>query len=390
MTRKARKPSVDLARPRVALVTNVLSHYRVPCFQQLAEHLGDGFDLFVLTETMAHRHYVMAQGEHHLPVHVLPGRRWRRPPDDDIHWNDIGPVLKGRYDAVILGGWSEPTFLLLWLRHLLRRTKVYFWVESTLVDRHRAGSRELLKKILLRGAAGCLVPGQRAAEYCRHLGMAEERIFTVPNATDRVYFRGQADALAPRRDALRQEFGLDAPAFFFVGRLVESIKGVEPLIRAVAQLSNAGHRLHLLLAGEGPDADTYRDLAASLGAPVRLLGNLDHDTLCRYYAATDGLVLPSRSEVWGFVLNEGMEFGLPLVVSEAVGAGPDLVGGNGFIVPVGDVDALAQAIEQLLDADTRRRFGAASRQRVEAYSPESWAQGVLTALGLPGTPETSP
>ena len=382
--RESRKP------PKVALVTNVLSHYRVPCFQRLAEHLGDGFDLYVLTETMAHRHYVMAQGEHDLPVHVLPGRRWQRPPDDDIHWNDIGPVLEGRYDAVILGGWSEPTFLLLWLRHLLRRTKIYFWIESTLVDRHRAGNRELLKKILLRFAAGCLVPGQRAAEYCHHLGMAKERIFTVPNATDRAYFRGQADALAPQRDALRQAFDLDAPAFFFVGRLVESIKGVGPLIHAVAQLSDAGHRLHLLLAGEGPDADAYRELAASLNAPVRLLGNLDHDTLCRYYAATDGLILPSRSEVWGFVLNEGMEFGLPLVVSEAVGAGPDLVQGNGFIVPVGDVDALADALRRLLDAATRQKLGEASRRIVEAYSPESWARGVLKALGLSETLETTP
>lgn len=373
-----------MAPPKVALVTNVLSHYRVPCFRRLADYLGGSFDLYVLTADMAHRHYVMAQGEHDLPVQVLPGRRWRRPPDDDIHWNDIGPVLRGKYDAVILGGWSEPTFLLLWLRHLWRRTKIYFWVESTLVDRQRAGGREALKRLLLWRAAGCLVPGQRAAEYCRQLGMAEERIFTVPNATDRHFFRQQAESWAPRRADLRDELGIHSPMFLFVGRLVESIKGVEPLIRAVAQLAEEGHELCLVLAGEGPDAASYEELGRSLGAPLRLVGNLDHDSLCRYYAAADGLVLPSRSEVWGFVLNEGMEFGLPLVVSDQVGAGPDLVaeGDNGFIVPVGDVAALADALRPLLDPETARRFGEVSRRKIEAYSPDHWARGVLRALDI--------
>ena len=87
---------------------------------------------------------------------------------------------------------------------------------------------------------------------------------------------------------------------------------------------------------------------------VRFLGNLDHEELCRYYAATDALVLPSLSEPWGFVLNEAMEFGRPLVVSDAVGAGPDLVRGNGFVHPAGDVEALAEALEQLAtDPDQR-------------------------------------
>ncbi len=371
--------------PKVALVTNVLSHYRVPCFARLAHYLGDNLDIFLLASEMEHRHYVMAKEEHGLPVHLLPGRRWKRPPEDDFHWNDIAPVVQGKYDVLILGGWAEPTYLLLWLRHLPRRTRVFFWIESTLADRDRGGHRERLKRLLLWRAAGCLVPGQRAGEYCHHLGMAKERIFVVPNATDRDYFRRQANALVPQRQAIRQQLGLKVPTFLFVGRLVESIKGVEILIRAIARLATEGHALELLVAGEGPDSEAYVALSQELGAPVRLLGNLDHDTLCRYYAATDGLVLPSRSEVWGFVLNEAMEFGQPLVVSEAVGAGPDLVAPeeNGFIVPVGEVDALAAALRQLLDPATRQRFGDASRQRIEDFSPDHWARGVLKAIGLP-------
>lgn len=377
------RPSHGQSGPRVALVTNVLSHYRVPCFQELAAALPGRFDLFLLTERMAHRHYVMASEDGGLAPTVLSGRSFRRPPDDDFHWNDIGPVLRGRYDVLILGGWSEPTLLWLWLRHRFKATRIFFWTESTLVDRHRAPSREWLKRTLLRGATGCLVPGNRAADYCVHLGMAREQVFCAPNATDRAYFRGRADELLPQREALRQELGLEHPTVLFVGRLVESIKGIESVLRALSRLAEDGVESELVLAGEGPEADHYRQLASSLGVRARLLGNVDHDTLCRWYAASDLLTLPSRSEVWGFVLNEAMEFGLPLVVSDAVGAAGDLVvdGEHGAIVPVGDAERFATALGPLLrDPALRRRQGDACRRHIEAYDPRRWAAGVVQAI----------
>lgn len=377
--------------PRVALVTNVLAHYRVPCFRRLGEALPTGLDLFLLTESMAHRHYVMAQGDGEasaasqlgpaVRTEVLPGRSWRRPPFDDVHWNQTAPVHRGRYDVLILGGWAEPTFLELWLRHWPRRTRVFFWVESTLRDSRRVGWKEWPKRLLLAGAAGCLVPGRRSAAYCAALGMPRERIHTAPNATDGAWFRRQAEALAPQRSALRGEFGLDGPTALFVGRLVETFKGIEGLLRAVALVPG----LRLLMAGEGPDRGAYEALATQLelGDRARFLGNLDHERLCRAYAAVDMLVLPSRSETWGFVLNEGMEFGLPLVVSDAVGAVDDLVveGDNGFIVPSGDVRALGDALGRLArDEALRLRLGEASRRRIEAFSPDAWARGVLAAV----------
>ncbi len=83
-----------------------------------------------------------------------------------------------------------------------------------------------------------------------------------------------------------------------------------------------------------------------------------------------------------------MEFGLPLVVSDAVGAGPDLVRDNGFIVPAGDVAALAEALERLAaDEDLRRRMGRSSRVLIEKYSPERWVRGVLRAVrAVTGSP----
>ena len=139
---------VQTSTPKVALVTNVLAHYRVPCFQKLADRMPGYITFFLLTEEMSHRHYVMAKGTNGLPVVTLPGWRWSRSTHDDIHLNDIRPVLRGGYDLIILGAWDEPTYLLLWLTGLLRRQHIMFWIESTAEDGPRSPVKERMKKIV--------------------------------------------------------------------------------------------------------------------------------------------------------------------------------------------------------------------------------------------------
>ncbi len=371
-------------RPRVALVTNVLAHYRVPGFRRLMELLPGTVDFFLLTRKMTHRHYVFAQSQDTLPVLSLRGWRWPRPPHDDLHLNDVRPVLRGKYDAVILGGWDEPTYLLLWMWAVFQRRKVIFWVESTGKDNLRRGMKERFKRVLLNRASACIVPGQSASVYCHQLGVPQGQIFTAPNSADREYFRSQADCLLPLRSTMRLAAGLDGLVILFVGRLVEALKGVSALIRACGQLQRDKKKVSLLLAGEGPDRKSYEELIREeklLG--VRFLGTLDHEKLCRYYAMADVLVQPSRSEPWGFVLNEGMEFGLPLVVSDDVGARPDLVnpGLNGFVFPAGDVSSLAHILQKFLkNEELRINMGQASRKIIERFSPENWAEGVIKAI----------
>jgi glycosyltransferase involved in cell wall biosynthesis len=370
--------------PRVALVTNVLAHYRVPCFKRLAELLPGQATFFFLAENMQHRHYVMAGTGEGLPGVVLRGWRWSRFPHDDLHLSDLRPVIRRRCEVLILGAWDEPTYLLLWIWGVLSRKKLLFWIESTANDMARSQIEEHYKRFLLRQADGCIVPGRRSYEYCLQLGVAEESIHVAPNATNRTYFQKMVGLLMPKRAALRAESGLNGLVALFVGRLVENLKGVSTLIRACAQLERRGIPVSLLLAGDGPDRNDYQEMARTVGLnTVRFLGTVGHDELCRYYAAADVLVLPSRSEPWGFVLNEGMEFGLPLVVSEAVGAGPDLVrpGENGVVVPVGDVLALAEAMERLARDETlRKKMGVASQSIIRNFSPTAWARGVTQAI----------
>ena len=85
---------------------------------------------------------------------------------------------------------------------------------------------------------------------------------------------------------------------------------------------------------------------------MRFLGFRGRDELAELYACADVFCLPSLHEPWGVVVNEAAACGLPLVVSDRVGAGRDLVaaGENGMIVGAGDVEGLSRALRDLLCA----------------------------------------
>ncbi len=369
---------------KVAIVSNVLSQYRVPCFTKLQQHLHGHINYYFLADKMEHRNMVLSLKKTEINGLWLKGWTWHSPPQDDRHLNNILPIVEGNHDIIVLGGWDEPSYLLLWLWGVLLRKKILFWIESTFADDRRQGLKETYKKVLLSKAPGCIVPGKQSYEYCRILGMPEKRIYIAPNATDRDFFRNQADQLLPRREGIRRELGFSGVVILFVGRLVEEYKNISYLIRCFQRLSQSEDELSLALVGHGPDREKYEEMVKNKNiSGVRFLGEMSHGQLCRVYAASDIMVLPSRSETWGFVLNEAMEFGLPLVVTDAVGAGPDLVhpGESGFIVPSGDEPALCEALEKLIkDPELRTTMGEASRRIVENFSPENWAAGVVSAI----------
>jgi glycosyltransferase involved in cell wall biosynthesis len=132
----------------------------------------------------------------------------------------------------------------------------------------------------------------------------------------------------------------------------------------------------LALVGDGPDRER---VAAHAGPNVRLLGRIERDELVDWYAAADAFVMPSRSETWGMAMQEAAAAGLPLVASEAPGAGYDLIdeGVNGFRVPVEDVEALRTALVRVATDDAfRERARPRTLELARGYTPEAWADAV--------------
>ena len=148
----------------------------------------------------------------------------------------------------------------------------------------------------------------------------------------------------------------------------------------------------LLLVGDGAERRSLEDLARTLDVRATFAGELPWDDIVDAYVASDVFALLSSRETWGVVVNEAAASGLPLILSDHVGAAPDLLrdGENGYLVAAGDSDAAASALTALVrDPELRRRFGDCSSRNVASwgYEPsiESFVEVVqAAAAGAPG------
>jgi glycosyltransferase involved in cell wall biosynthesis len=137
----------------------------------------------------------------------------------------------------------------------------------------------------------------------------------------------------------------------------------------------------VFVAGSGPLADDCQREATRLGVPLVIAGFLQPRRLIDAYGAADVLALASRSETWGLVVNEALASGVPVVVSDGVGAAPDLVGADtGRTFRSGAVEELAAAVQQVLDRQAQGHdFGPACRARSRQHSFEAATAGLVAA-----------
>lgn len=154
------------------------------------------------------------------------------------------------------------------------------------------------------------------------------------------------------------------PTILFMGEVGER-KGIDILLPALAALSAAGLPFRAVIGGNGAVAEAQAR-AEALGIADRILfpGWVGEQDVARHMSEADIFTLPSRAENQPLSILEAMAHGLP-VVSTPVGAIPEQVldGKSGFLVPPGDVEALADALARLVrDADLRRAMGETGRR----------------------------
>ena len=126
---------------------------------------------------------------------------------------------------------------------------------------------------------------------------------------------------------------------------------------------------------------------------VHFAGFLNQTEMPTAYTAADILVLPSAyEETWGLVVNEAMNCGLPVIVSDRVGCAADLVhdGENGFVFQSGDADGLAVAIRKLVTSDQMRAvFGRRSANLIESFGISTVSDQLVNAcLAVTGQNES--
>lgn len=227
-----------------------------------------------------------------------------------------------------------------------------------------------------RHALGALAIGATASDDFVRWGIKPNKIAHLPYSISGVEWRAPDQGIA--------DFSAGRRVFLYVGSLYRG-KGVDLLIDAFAQIASMSPEWCLVLVGNDRTNGQYARQANRLGIAERVLfrGVIQSTDIGSAFSAADVLVLPSRYDGWGMVVNEAAAMGLPLVVSDAAGAAWHVVDHavNGFRFTSGSVRALHQAMSAYVDApELLAPHGQASKRIFASQASDVMAQRFLSIL----------
>lgn len=375
-------------RIRVALLTEIISPYRIPVFNQMVRDAPGQFRFFFLGKTEKRRQWKIYREKISFPYKVLPGILFQRGVSGSPYFFNptvLYELIRYSPDIIITGGYQHPSYLLAMLYAKIFKKRIILWCESNKYDyRHSHSLRDGYKRWFVKNCSGYVVPGRASFEYLLSLGASSEKIFTALNSVDNDYFIQSCDKYRQDRETFRRTRGYPGKLILYVGRLIEQ-KGVSDLLMAFQMISGKQPEWGLLLVGSGEQEKEYRDHCRIKEIKnVFFTGFIHQEDIPVYYAISDCLVLPTHSDPWGLVLNEAMASGLPVICSNVAGAACDLVrpGENGYIFKKGDVNQLAAYISDILSDDKKRTvMGKKSLDIIKDYSPAGAARGFIRAIG---------
>jgi glycosyltransferase involved in cell wall biosynthesis len=174
---------------------------------------------------------------------------------------------------------------------------------------------------------------------------------------------------------LRRQLLGNNRAVVLVPARLDPLKGHQFLLEAAARVE----RVHVVLAGDGPERGTLEALADRLGIAARVSFLGFREDMPLLFACADVVVLPSLAEGLPLAVLEAMAAGTPLVATAIGGTNEAVVDGvTGVLVPPRDAAALASAIEQVLadPAEARRRAHAAAERVAREFSADRMVASV--------------
>ena len=315
-----------------------------------------------------------------------------RPLNRGIFRRLAGTRGKPGFDVLWVHGYASANSIQGMLAARALGIPVLLRAESWQRDRTRSPRKVAAKRIFFRGLqelVDAVLPiGTRNGEYWHSYFGDTVPQFPMPYAVDNAFFERQSAAAAARRPDLRSSLALtpERAVILFASKL-QPRKRCADLVEAYRILlarKALSPAPYLLIVGDGEERAALEQQAAGLDG-VRFCGFQNQTELPRYFDLATVFVLPSREEPWGLVVNEAMNAGCAVVLSEDVGCQPDLVppGVEGAVFPAGVISRLAEVLTEVLSPPaTAAAMGERARARIRGWSFEQDVEGLRQALAF--------
>lgn len=376
---------------KVGIICNLVVPYTIPVFNALSRQKGIDLEVIYIAKTAPNRIWDPLEFEPLMKYkHVyragvgVPLRI-----KGEVYRYVVDPLfplflLSRRYQVILTYGWFDFQCQIVSLLKNILKVKQLMWSDSTSFEKSgvRSVTAGFVRWIVDR-ADLCIASGTNSKQYFRELGISEALIKIVPNTVDTNLFSRKIQLAKKRKKSIREtlDIPLDSQVILYLGQFIRR-KGVDLLLEAFAKPSM--RKAILLIVGYGEELESYKEFIAQRKLKnVRIIPGVRDGKVFEVYAAADCLVLPSREETWGLVINEAIAGGLPVVVSDRVGALPDLVieGKTGYKFSSDNPASLKLALEQcLVDIKKGKMKSSVFRSTIARFKPEIVAKTLASAI----------
>jgi L-malate glycosyltransferase len=376
-------------RHRVAIVQEVVLHYREAFYELLRRRLSDASIDLVLVHSNGDERVPLSTVD--LPwAHRVPAKHLRLGQRDAVY-QPCRRLLRGCELVIVEQGSRHVINYLLFAEQVLGRRRVALWGHGrnfNVIDASPLG--ETLKVFGTRRAHWWFGYTERSAAIVEALGVPPSHITVVRNASDTAALREQVDGLGPsaRRDVRRQLGVTGEHVGLYLGSLTTE-KRLDYLFEASEVVRADIPDFELLIAGEGGEAEAARRFAATRPW-VHLLGAVHGADKASALAVSDLVLMPASA---GLVVLDSFAAGVPIVISGSWPHGPEADyiddGSDGLVVQDGgDAGRYAAAITALLRSPgLRAELADGSRRQAGEYTVEAmverFATGIEQALAAP-------
>jgi glycosyltransferase involved in cell wall biosynthesis len=331
---------------KILYLNNIPSPYRVDFFNELGKHC----ELTVLFERQR------ASDR---------DKRWRA----EAFCNFNGIFLKGKnigadasfcpevirylkkdYDAIILGGYSSPTYMLAMEYMKLRKISFLMNADGGFI-KSDSWFMKKIKTHYIGMASGWLSSGEETDKYLMHYGADNYYIYqySFSSVSDKQLCHPDEG----EKRCLKEHLGLkEDKVAIAVGQFIWR-KGFDYLIQAAGKIPE---EYGIILIGGRAGKEFINLREANSATNVHFMDFMSKEQLGLYYRAADIFVFPTREDIWGLVLNEAMSYGLPCVASVKANASIELIEEdiNGYLIDPENIELMAEQMLRLFRNDNKR------------------------------------
>lgn len=377
---------------RVAFLTNIVSPYRKPVFQALADSSDIDLRIFVDAANEFDRDWNVEVNS--LPIEQTRALSWKQkeltngptPFEQTLtkHMPYGLPFQLRRFKPEVVISLElgfRTAFAAAYCK--LTGTELIIWCYQSRVSSSQSALRKLWRKTLLKQASNIVGMGTQAREVLLNWGVPAEKIVDAPNAADQANYLTTlgADQATLQMQAIRQVHAPTQKLAIIVGRLVP-LKGIEHIIRTWNALpEHVKAEWKLVFIGSGPLEPLIRQQDPN---NIELVGSVPSESMPYWYAAADLHIFPTCGDVWGLVVNEASICGTPTLCSKYAGCFDDLIqeGTTGFEIDLTNNDQAVTKLQNVLQRNDLSTIGRAAQTSIRDYTPENMANSFRQAMVL--------